>query len=138
MSEDPPAVTNNDDGWHYVKDHPQQHYFFKNHSLCGLYKTKPEGAHHDNDPLKHCQKCRQTVNKLMSVASSIAGKELSPRQVFNLIEALDKIHLTKGLMKKVVTPENVVAVIRSSTGEKQTLESGRKDKLPPEAHKKKK
>jgi hypothetical protein len=126
------------DGWFEVPSHPQQHYFFKHHSLCGLFKEIPSDAHHDNVPLRHCTKCKQTLNKLMAVASSITGKKLSPRQVFNLIEALDKINLTKGLSKKVVTPENVVAVLRGPTGETETIEAGRKGKLPPEKHDKKK
>lgn len=74
----------------------------------------------------------------MAVASHVAGKKLSARQVFNLIDALERINLTKGLTKKVATPENVVAVIRHQDGETETFESGKKGKLPPESHKKKK
>ena len=111
-----------EDGWYDGLGHPQQHYFFKNHSLCGLFSTLPKGAHHDNDPLKHCEKCTKTVNKLLSVASAIVGKKLSPNQVMNLIEALESMKLNKGTVAKEIFPEGTVAVIGHSDGTKTTLE----------------
>lgn len=115
-----------EDGWYEVPEHPQQHYFFRSHSLCKQFTTIPKTAHHDNQPLKHCQKCEQVLRKLINVASSIAGKELSPRQVFALLETLDKIEHNKGMTDKVKYPENVTAVITSKDGNKKVLSSGKK------------
>lgn len=93
-----------------------------------MYKDIPEGAGHDNDPLKHCQKCKQIVGKLMAVASAIQGVKLSPRQVMLLIEQLDKINLVKGFSAKELYGESTVAVITSRDGKKTTHSSGLKSK----------
>ena len=120
-----PDLLSREDGWYEIPKAPQQHYFFKTHSLCGKYEKVPMGGHHDNVPLRHCQKCTQTLRKLLGVASAIAGKKMSPRQVFNLIETLEKIDLSKGVGAKEVYPEAVVAVVASQkTGESKTYQRG--------------
>ena len=91
-----PNYLNEVDGWYEIADHPQQHFFFKEHSLCGMYATIPETAHHDNVPLKHCNTCTNILRKLISVSSMIAGKKLNAGQVMRLIDALEHIKLNKG------------------------------------------
>lgn len=118
------SVLGDNDGWHFVPNNENQHYFYREHSLCGLFNEKPEGSHHDNDPKLHCEKCTQTQRKLMQVAQSIAGKKMSAKEVLDLITNLDKIINSKGLIDKVKTPENVVAVITKQNGEKKTFEAG--------------
>ena len=118
-----------DDGWYEILDHPQQHFFFKFHSLCGAYTDIPEDAHHDNVPLRHCQKCTQILRKLIQVSSTIAGKKLSASQVMKLIDALELIKLNKGLGENQSFPESVVAVVTSQkTQSKKVYEVGNTSK----------
>jgi len=128
-----PNYLNEVDGWYEIKDHPQQHFFFKEHSLCGLYQTIPEKSHHDNIPLKHCDTCTKILRKLMSVSSMIAGKDLNAGQVMRLLDALEKIKLNKGMAENQKHGENVCAVVTSQkTGNKQVIESvkdSKSDKL---------
>jgi hypothetical protein len=120
------SVLGENDGWHFVPGSDKQHYFYREYTLCGLAIT--DGSHHDNDPTLHCDKCTQTLRKLMLVASSIAGKKLSPEEVLNLIANLDKIINSQGMVDKVRTPENVIAVIGKPDGKTKTMESGYKRK----------
>ena len=118
-----------DDGWFEILDHPQQHFFFKKHSLCGMYKTFPKGSHHDNVPLRHCQKCTQILRKLIAVSSQIAGKKLNASQVMKLIDALESIKLNKGMGENQKYPESVVAVVTSQkTQSKKVYEVGNTSK----------
>ena len=115
-----------EDGWYHVPTSPQQHYFFRHVSLCKAYKEIPPGAHHDNDPRIHCDRCQQKVNKLMAVGNSIAGKKLNTRDVLNLIDILGKIDLNKGSAVKIAHGEEITAVLGHSDGKKTTLEVKRK------------
>jgi len=116
-----------EDGWRVVPDHPQQHYFYKDRSLCGKYKKIPEGSHHDNNPLIHCEKCEQTIRKLMAISSTIVGQQLSARQVFNLLDNFDKIKLNRGSSAQENSAEKVVAIVTSQdTGETVTHVSTKK------------
>ena len=126
-----PNYLNEVDGWYVTKDHPQQHFFFKQHSLCGKYTTIPENAHHDNNPLIHCDNCTKILRKLISVSSMIAGKKLDAGQVMRLIDALEHIKLNKGMAENQKFPESVCAVVTSQkTGNKLVIETDSKsDKL---------
>lgn len=118
-----------EDGWRFVPDHPQQHYFYKDRSLCGKYKKIPEESHHDNNPLIHCEKCEQTIRKLMAISSTIVGQQLSARQVFNLLDNFDKIKLNRGNTAQEAFGETAVAVVTSQdSGEKIIYESKLKRK----------
>jgi hypothetical protein len=114
-----------EDGWHYVPDHPQLHYFFQGASMCKLYETKPEGSKHKNVEILHCDKCKQTLKKLLQVQKHIEGKKLNTKQVFTLLEILDKIKLNKGLTDKEHTAEHAVVVLGKPDGSKETLETGK-------------
>jgi len=124
----PPAVMlfGSEDGWHYVPDHPQLHYFFQGASLCRLYPTKPEGSHHKNVQLLHCSKCTQTLRKILQLQKHIEGKNFSAKQVMILLEIVDKIKLNKGITDKERTPEHTVVVLGHADGTKETLESGKR------------
>ncbi len=128
-----PNYLNEVDGWYEIIDHPQQHFFFKEHSLCGMYATIPETAHHDNVPLKHCNTCTNILRKLISVSSMIAGKKLNAGQVMRLIDALEHIKLNKGMAENQQHGETVCAVVTSQkTGNKTVIESvkdSKSDKL---------
>lgn len=127
-----------DDGWYAVKEDPQQHYFFHGISLCSKYKTIPKDAHHDNNPLVHCKPCEQKINKLLALASSIVGKKITPRDMFLLIENLDKIKLNKGLTAKEKVGEGVTAIVQSQkTGKKKTYDNKPKAKTKKKSHSKK-
>jgi hypothetical protein len=120
---------NEDDGWYEILDHPQQHFFFKSHSLCGLYDSIPENSHHDNVPLKHCTKCTQILRKLITVSSQIAGKKLSAKQVMKLLDTLEKIKLNKGQADNQTYPEGITAVVTSQkTKKKLVIESDSKSR----------
>ena len=112
------------DGWHFVPDHPQLHYFFKEAALCRKYHSKPKGSTHKNVPLLHCDKCEQTLKKLLGVQKHIEGKKLNAKQVFALLEILEKIKLNKGLTDKEQTPEHAIVVLGHKDGTKTTMESG--------------
>lgn len=123
-TKDNKPLLSEEDGWRFISDHPQQHYFYKSRSLCGKYKEIPEDSHHDNNPLVHCEKCEQTIRKLMAISSSIVGHSLSARQVFNLLDNFDKIKLNKGVTSKETYGEGIVAVVTSqASGEKRTIEA---------------
>jgi hypothetical protein len=126
-----PSYLNEVDGWYETYDHPQQHFFFKQHSLCGMYATIPEKAHHDNVPLRHCMNCTSVLRKLISVSSMIAGKKLSAGQVMKLLDALEKIKLNKGLAENQTSGETVCALVTSQkTGNTVVIETDCKsDKL---------
>lgn len=126
-----PNYLNEVDGWYEIIDHPQQHFFFKEHSLCGKYATIPETAHHDNVPLKHCDNCTKILRKLISVSSMIAGKKLDAGQVMRLIDALEHIKLNKGMAENQKFPESVCAVVTSQkTNKKLVIQTDNKsDKL---------
>jgi hypothetical protein len=113
MKQSKPNYLNEVDGWYETYDHPQQHFFFKEHSLCGMYTTIPEKAHHDNVPLRHCMNCTKILRKLISVSSMIAGKKLNAGQVMRLLDALEKIKLNKGLAENQQHGESVCALVTS-------------------------
>jgi len=121
-------LLSSEDGWRFVTDNPQQHYFYRDRSLCGKYKKIPEGSHHDNNPLIHCEKCEQTIRKLMAISSEIVGQRLTTRQVFNLLDNFDKIKLNRGIGSQENSGEKVVAVVTSHDGESVTHESKEKRK----------
>jgi len=114
-----------EDGWHYVPDHPQLHYFFQGSSLCRLYETKPEGAHHKNVQLLHCSKCIQQLRKSLQIQKHIEGKQFSAQQVFVLLEIIERVKLNKGITDKEKTPEHTVVVLGHKDGTKTTIENGR-------------
>ena len=122
-----PAVLlfGSEDGWHYVPDHPQLHYFFQGSSLCLLYPTKPEGTHHKNVHLLHCSKCTQQLRKILQIQKHIEGKQFSAKQVFVLLEIIDKVKLNKGITDKTKTPEHTVVVLGHKDGTKTTIEDGK-------------
>jgi len=116
-------ILQDEDGWHVVLTHPQQHYFWKGVSLCTLFKSIPEGSYHDNNPLIHCSKCEQKVNRLMAVASSLPNRKLTMAEIFGLMENLEKVNWNKGTSTKVRTGENVTAVITHESGDKETVQN---------------
>lgn len=119
-----PQLLGVDDGWHFVKDHPQLHYFFKEASLCRLYKDKPPGTAHKNVSLLHCSKCKQTLNKLLRVQTYLVGKKLDASQVFALLDILERIKLNKGLTDKEKTAEHSIAVLGHKDGTNTVIETG--------------
>ena len=117
-------LLSDEDGWYAVKDHPQQHYFFKTVSLCKLYRSIPDDATHDNDPALHCDLCRKKQGKLMAVGESLAGRKLNARDVMNLLDILEKIDLNKGLSMKVRHGENITAVLGKPDGKSEKIIEG--------------
>lgn len=121
----PPQLLGVDDGWHFVKDHPQLHYFFKEASLCRLYQNKPPGTVHKNVPILHCSKCEQVLKKLLGVQTYLVGKKLNASQVFALLEILERIKLNKGLTDKEQTAEHSIVVLGHKNGTKTVTEKGK-------------
>jgi hypothetical protein len=116
------------DGWHNVPTDREYHYFYQNHSVCGLFKTIPEFAHHDNDPTKHCSTCEKKVNKLLAVAASMGGKKLTPKEMEDIIDTLDSITLNSSENAKVKTKEQTIVVVGHNNG-KQTIIDNKKKKF---------
>jgi hypothetical protein len=113
-----------DDGWYECPDVPQQHDFWQSVSLCRDFESIPPNAHHDNVPLRHCERCEQKVNRLMAVASSLPQRKLTMKELMNLMEQLGRIDWNKGSKVKVETPEHVCALIGHADNTTTFLEKG--------------